>query len=135
MTSRKLKTTIALLLANACTSAGYLVALAKGKVPLPGDARAWTDVLPDFAFIIIFSLLAAYGIGRRRTWGFALGMVSAGAYIGGSGTTVVRFALHVSAQAPGTPVVVPWLAVYFSFFGIALAIYLWTRRQVFAVGV
>jgi hypothetical protein len=135
MTSRKLKTTIALLLANAGASAGYVVALAKGKVALPGDARAWTDVLPDFAFIILFSFLAAYGIARRRTWGFALGMVSAGAYIGGSGTSVVRFGLHVSAQSAGTPVVVPWLAVYFTFFGLALAIYLWTRRHVFAVGV
>jgi hypothetical protein len=134
MTSRKLKTTIAILLANAAASAGYLVALAKAKLPLPGAASAWTDVLPDFAFIIVFSFIAAYGIGRRRTWGFALGMLSAGAYIGGSGTSVIRFALHAGSAA-GTPIVVPWLAIYFSLFGVALAIYLWTRRFVFAVGV
>jgi hypothetical protein len=137
VTSRKLKAVIALLLVNALCSIGYVVALARG-VSLIHDPRAWTEVVPEIVFIALFSLLAAFGMARRTTWGFALGMLAAGAHVGAAGPVVVRFALQAArvGATPDAPAPhAPLLAIYLFVFGVALAIYLWTRRHVFAVGV
>lgn len=139
MTARKLKATIALLLANGLVSIGYVVARARDvTIPLIHDPRPWTELLSDVVFIAFFSVLAAFGLARRTTWGFALGMLSAGAHVGTAGPLVVRYALHVAGvgAVPGAPAMqFPLAATYLFAFGIALAIYLWTRRHVFAVGV
>ena len=143
MSSKRLKAMIAVLLVNALVSAGYVVALRQG-VSLPllrADTRPWPEVVPDVAFLSVLSLLAAYSMLRRTPRGFAFGMLTAGAYIAAPGMSVLRFCLelaHVGA-APGAPAAppppVPFVSIYFCLFGIVLAIYLWTRRHVFAVGV
>ncbi|HZU98460.1 MAG TPA: hypothetical protein VFF73_17270 [Planctomycetota bacterium] len=142
MTSKRLKVVITLLLLNTAVLTGYVVALRQGvALPVRLDGRSWNEVLPDVVFLVPLSFLAAYSMSRRRTWGFAIGMVSAGAYLGSGGPSVARFVIqlaHVGA-VPGAPAGprpdVPFVAIYSCVFGIGLAIYLWTRRHVFAVGV
>lgn len=79
--------------------------------------------LADLIFTVPLSLFAGYGIGAKKNWGIALGLVTSGVYMFGS----VQVYIMVFGKAPPYPLqlVIPPLFG----FGIGLCFLIWVLKN------
>jgi hypothetical protein len=115
---------VVLLVLNAVVTGLHFILIFAGV--LPADRSFAAEVASaDIPVTVIPSLVAAYGLWRRRTWSWPLTLIVSGGYVHG---ILLLLGRSVIREQYGS---MSFVALYFIVFTAILVGYLWSHRELF----